>query len=271
VPGMSALTITVETITPQTAKEWLAKNSVNRKLRRARVAMYAKQMKAGKWRLTGETIVFSPDGLLLQGQHRLAACIESQTEFESIVVRGIPVEAMALMDSGLARSAGDTLSLVHVTNPNNTAAVIRLILGVQGGFVTDTSKMSLITRDEMMDFSVEYVDDVHAAMHLADATRRTLRHSTAAWAALAYLLMEADDEMSVEFFRGLATGADLEAGDPRLALRTYCLTAYATRKKMTAAEVIANGIRQWNNWIDGRKVASIKSWRVAYPWPKVDS
>ncbi|HEX9992481.1 MAG TPA: hypothetical protein VGB14_06115 [Acidimicrobiales bacterium] len=135
------MTAEVVTITPEAAAVMLAGNIVNRKLRRQRVLLYAKQMAAGKWRLTGETIVFSPTGQLLQGQHRLHACIEAGVSFPTIVVRGIDPEAMRVMDSGLARTAAD------------------------------------VTRDELIQFYVEHASLLDQAHTISGPAYGALRHS----------------------------------------------------------------------------------------------
>ena len=57
------LDVATITITPQTAQEWLnATETRNRMLTKNRVEKYAGIMKAGKWKLNGETIIFDAAG-----------------------------------------------------------------------------------------------------------------------------------------------------------------------------------------------------------------
>ena len=61
------------TITPTMALNWLEHaNTNNRKIIEAYVKKLARDMKAGRWRLTHEGIAFDPHGVLLDGQHRFA-------------------------------------------------------------------------------------------------------------------------------------------------------------------------------------------------------
>ena len=76
----------VMTITPQIAQEWATLNTRNRPVRYAKVAQFARDMKAGRWHMTGDPIQFGISGRLLNGQHRLWACIMSDTAFETVVV-----------------------------------------------------------------------------------------------------------------------------------------------------------------------------------------
>ena len=66
--GLGAF-VDIRTITPQEAKEILEGQIKNRKLSQQTILRYAKQMKAGRWKLNGETITFG-GGMLIDGQHR---------------------------------------------------------------------------------------------------------------------------------------------------------------------------------------------------------
>ena len=73
----------VETITPEKAVEYLRHNTNNyRKLSLATVSKYVAEIKAGRWQLNGETIVFGEDGILKDGQHRLAAIAKAGKPIE---------------------------------------------------------------------------------------------------------------------------------------------------------------------------------------------
>lgn len=101
--------VKLETITPKKAKEWLEKrNTYNRAMRPSWVATLVGYIKAGKWKMTGDSIKFAKDGTLLDGQHRLAACVESGVAIQSLVVYGLEEDMYAWLDQGKPR----TLSVV---------------------------------------------------------------------------------------------------------------------------------------------------------------
>lgn len=76
----------VLTITPDMAKEMLARNMKNnRRLNHKQVKRYARIMKAGGWNLTHQGIAFDDKGQLIDGQHRL----------EAIVMANVPIKMMA--------------------------------------------------------------------------------------------------------------------------------------------------------------------------------
>lgn len=67
---MEPLTMDEVLVTPELAAEWLNHNTRNREKRPKRIAAYARDMAAGRWRRSGEAIKFAPDGTLLDGQNR---------------------------------------------------------------------------------------------------------------------------------------------------------------------------------------------------------
>jgi len=103
----------VAEITPELAKELLANsNHGNRPLKKAHIKMLTSSLKNDEWMLNGESITFSSSGRLLDGQHRLNACINSGKSFQTIVITGIEDEsAFGTIDIGKPRSVTDLMDL----------------------------------------------------------------------------------------------------------------------------------------------------------------
>jgi hypothetical protein len=100
--------VRLETIHPQKAKEILTtKNNINvRKINKALVANYARQMIAGNWHFSWDCIAFDKDGNLLNGQHRLTACVKSNIPIKTFVI----YDAVDITgDTGRKRSAIEEL------------------------------------------------------------------------------------------------------------------------------------------------------------------
>src|SRR5438046_2404287 len=55
------------------AEQWLAANTANRPLSRSTVRGFADAMRSGEWLVTHQGVAFDTDGVLVDGQHRLAA------------------------------------------------------------------------------------------------------------------------------------------------------------------------------------------------------
>lgn len=106
------ISMMVERISPTIAKEYLLSNRNNyRKLSRPVVNRYAEDMKAGRWELNGEPIVFDENGVLKNGQHRLAAIITAGVTVDIAVVRGVS-ESVTAYDINSVRT------VMQISNAN---------------------------------------------------------------------------------------------------------------------------------------------------------
>lgn len=104
------MTLAVETVTPAQAKQWLdVDNHGNRTMRAGWVDYLAEEISAGRWQITHMGIALDPKGNLLDGQHRLAAIVQSDTPVQIVVARNVPPEAYMAVDRGKMRSIADVL------------------------------------------------------------------------------------------------------------------------------------------------------------------
>jgi hydrogenase maturation factor len=123
----------VRTITPEVATRLLETNTVNRVLRQWKIDQYARDMKAGKWKLTHQGMALSTEGNILDGQHRLWAVVESGVTIECMVTTGFEREIAAYIDSGLGRTMADHLRIGFGVHAGNMAiAVARRIVRGRG-------------------------------------------------------------------------------------------------------------------------------------------
>ena len=123
----------VMTISPKEARYILlfcnnAKGFRNRKPSLQAVKKYAQDMTGSSWLFTGDSIVFSKEGILIQGQHRLFACIRADVALEVVVVTGVHKDAFKVLDQGINRTLGNILfSETDIqVNPTTLAQVVRL-------------------------------------------------------------------------------------------------------------------------------------------------
>lgn len=116
----------ITTVTPNQAERWLSSNTSNRRIDTARVDMLARDMMRGKWKFNGDAIRFAKDGTLLDGQHRLTACVMADKPFQTLVIRGLDAETQKTMDLGKARTLGDVLTIGGETNGTYLSTVVRM-------------------------------------------------------------------------------------------------------------------------------------------------
>lgn len=84
----------VEEITPDRARELLRNVYGGREPNDATVGKYADAMRAGGWVLNGMPIILGPEGQVLDGVNRLAACIEADASFKTLVARGVKADTL---------------------------------------------------------------------------------------------------------------------------------------------------------------------------------
>lgn len=133
------LEVTIEDITPETAEVYLAVNNNIRPLITRDVTAYANVMRRGEWQLTHQGIAFNEDGFLVDGQHRLAAIVESGVTVRMIVTRG--VKRADAMDCGRGRSLA-----VRTGLPNRQAEVANYCMRAADGMDHRMHSADMITR-----------------------------------------------------------------------------------------------------------------------------
>jgi hypothetical protein len=84
---------------------------VNRRIRDKRRRSYARDMERGNWTLS--TVHFHENGELVDGFHRMMAIISSGATVKFYVIGGLNDKDVENIDTGIARTAGDTASRKH--------------------------------------------------------------------------------------------------------------------------------------------------------------
>lgn len=112
------MTIKEETITPAYARELLANGYKNRKLNQNKVLEYAVAIEKNQWSGTASKIDIDEKGKLINGNHRLEACILANKPFTTLVHRGVPTSDRDVIDTGEKRKLSDLISMY--TNRQNT-------------------------------------------------------------------------------------------------------------------------------------------------------
>lgn len=111
----------VYTISPQLAQHILTNlNHSNRRPSSEKIHEYVAAMQAKLWPVTGAALVFGKAGFLIDGQHRLLACVRSGKPLTTFIAFNIHDGAFAMMDLGRKRSNRDMFYTSGV--PNSSAA-----------------------------------------------------------------------------------------------------------------------------------------------------
>jgi hypothetical protein len=228
-------------ITPEVATTMLAKKNTNRSIRLSQLNRIKRALANQRWQINGETIIFDHDGRLLEGQHRLQAVIDAHETVWTLIVHGIDRDRFKTMGQGAKRTAGDILGIQGVKNATHIAAALRWIYRYETGQMMNAHPN--ITDDELTDTLPMHADILNSipfgtrchgiaapgmatALHYLCRTgppaidpaqpRKPGRPPQPSWdkGNSQYRKGKADS-----FFWALASGENLEAGDPILILR----------------------------------------------------
>lgn len=118
----------VYTFTPELAEHILkTRNGANRKPNARKVDEYVHAMKTKRWPVTGSTVVFGKTGYLMDGQHRLLACVRAKMPLTTFVAFNINDAAFAMIDIGRKRSNVDAFQIARVPHPHIASSAARWV------------------------------------------------------------------------------------------------------------------------------------------------
>lgn len=244
-PRAAAIKTSVVTITPKMAFEWLKKNTRNRPPSPMVVERYAEQMKSGEWTLTGDPIRFSDVGVLLDGQHRLAACVLADKPFQSVVVRGVTPDAFNDIDQGYKRT------LAHMFARDRKPHYVAL--AAAAGFVwryRNGMRKQAIGIDEGYRVLMS-CKSLQRCVGIARAFPRAICPLTMPIiSALMALTVEIHGEKCIEFWWAVGTSEGLKPGSPQYVLYRR-LREVACDETISRDAAPALAIKAFNAWIGG--------------------
>lgn len=232
-------------VTPELAEFWLTQNDANRSIRRAIWKAYARDMAAGAWKLTAEPVKISPNGKLLDGQHRLHAVVDSGATVTMFVAYDVPEDAQAAMDSGSKRTAADALALRGDSSTAVVAATARIALGV--AYSPESIGKYTATHAEIVGWVDDHPDVFDAASFISSIQNRIkgCRPSMAAYTLL--MLSQIDHDQAYSFWAAVADQVGDYPGDPVVALARRFSEAYRERESLSHSAQLSMIYRAWNN------------------------
>ena len=262
---------TIETVTPELAREWLAMNTRNRLKKPGKIKQYARDMAAGRWQLNGEAIKFDLNGILLDGQNRLSAVILAECAVQMLVIRGLDSDVQITMDSGAGRTAADNFAIEGEKNATILAAGIRCALTVDAVGYSYLGRYQ-VSKSEVAEFFAKH-PEFGIASHHACRTARFIDCRPGLVAYAIWRFMALNPQEALDFFSDAASCVGLEAGDPALVLAQRFAEARRRREVLTDEMRISMIFRCWNDRRSGRsrtvlKVNSTKGGIIEVPEPK---
>lgn len=198
----------------------LASNDHNRNLRMPRVRELSGAMQRGEWELNGETIKLADNGTLLDGQHRLEAVVHSGVAIQSLVVRGLPMDAQDTIDTGRRRRLADVLSMEGNKDAHALAAALNVLHRYRTRQRIDHARGTAPTPQQALDL-LETCPQLRDSVVVARRVTRAIGGPIGVFAALHHECAAVDRPAATSFFDRLEDSVKLSRSDPVLHLRNY--------------------------------------------------
>lgn len=250
----------VMTFTPEMAEYILTHlNLNNRPQKHAKIIDYSKDMVQHNWSLTGETIKFGSDGLLKDGQNRLAACLRAQTPFKTHAVFGIDPQSFHHMDTGKMRGADDVLAIMGVPNATKASGALKLISAFKRGQST-TSGGQFYTNQYIKDMYLNEIDQqlLQDAIREAKSVYHIIKYPVGQVAALFYIATEKGHGEKIQRFLeelkgNYSKGTSAKFHPPRYLVTTLQAWRMDPLVKITSAMYSIALSRSWYNYKNNKK------------------
>lgn len=243
-------------VTPELAAELLEHNQLNRPLSDVHVQRIARLIKAGKWKLNGDSIKISLEGDVLDGQHRLWAIIEAKVPVETVLVRGIAREAFATIDTiRRSRSGADTLAINGVGRQRQgmAAALTWLLRWQRGVMETYRAPINRIENSDIEE-AFEHHPKIAHAVEVCTQLRRLCNVGILSF--LYYIFANRNPEIADRMIETMKNPAGVGINDPFFRLRQYFTSDHHMKKD--GLVTIALAIKAANAAHQGREVGGLR-------------
>ena len=253
----------VTTITPEVAQDLLDERGLNRNVRPSVVDRYASDMEQDRWSEHSVIRIDRETNKVLDGQHRLTACVNTGVPFKAIVLLVDPKDIITT-DIGATRRLAD---MIKFANPEerNVAAVASIVVA-HAAWSGDEFRASAddVSVPALVDRYHEHPDLYHEAAAKVAPLYRYLKNTkgfpaSQAMLGLAWIVIrekavnpdwveEFFEEWMSDDFKGTDTlGVLNQALNPR-GKSLPSINVYSGRRRFLA--IVLKG---WNCWISGEQ------------------
>lgn len=234
----------LQTITPERAKELLEINEGNRPIRMVHAKRLAAEILAGRWKVNGDTICMNGERLI-DGQHRLMACVLAGTPITTFVVEGLSSDVFSTKDTGARRSGSDTLAVLGEKYTSPTSTALNLVHNYYQGVALTTHVPT-----SLLPTLLDKYPGIRESVPRCFDTKKIV--SAPSLAAVHYICAQIDREEANRFVADIMKGMNLSEGDPVLLLREQLLLNMTKRDKMNRTHIFKLMIKTWNLRRDGK-------------------
>lgn len=235
----------------------------NRSLSIQNVIKWAKTMLHHDWVITGEPLILSDEGRLMDGQHRCRSLLEAKIPTETVIIYGVSPQVFPVMGQGKKRTGGDALAIDDTKNAHAIAAVIRMALRYEQNKLLS---MEWPSNEEICTYYQNH-REIADSIPWGKQSKTTLTPTIGAF--LHYQGCRLGGRGLVqELLSSLRDGEYLEKGEVVHTLREYLLRDIKPRYRGSVTEnahILFALISAWNLLRDGKRRLIKKSMLIRPP------
>lgn len=257
--------VSIRCVTPEVAKKWLGTNiNKQRNIIYPRLEFYERQMRDGKWRQNGESVIFDKNGNLIDGQHRLTAMVNSGVTIkEMVVVTEVDPDAFSTIDSGVSRGSKTVCEIEGIPNATAVSAIARAVvlynkIMVFPGFnPTGRSSDGMVTNEEIRECVEKYKDIAIIASNVSamKGVKKIISPSHAGF--FKWLIIEDQKDMVDLMFDQISSGENLTKKDPVYHLRKRILEVSRSATVPASCRWVFL-VKTWNDLCQSRETPFLR-------------
>lgn len=253
---------------PAQAQQWLDTRLENERfLRTGRVAGIARDMAEGEFYFIGDPIRFDEGGHLVDGQHRLTAVVNSETEHWFVVIN-VPDKSLLVIDTGSRRTVTDMVAKLGIAT------------GVKGKIMTAISNKCHYWDLGIVGSRGVFVPTAHESIEYLNRNREALLAATdvagqvvsnrlpvaASAIGTAWFLTHRIDPAAADEFwiKQVIQGVQIDVGDPAYALRARFQKETAKNRRISAVEGLLYSLQTWNHYRQGTVLFKLQAPRGGF-------
>ena len=252
-----AIKVRTKIITPAMAEAMLRTSSelgaINRKLNNRHVELYANEIRSNRWKLNGDAIRLDADGRILDGQHRLHACVLAGLPFKTIVMTGVEADTFDTIDCGRIRTTAQVLQMADVKYNSLVSSIIRGASEIRSYGHTDMKEKRLSNTAALAEYNANAELYNRAAALSSSALDESHLVTPKLVGSVYYYLVHdlKQDEATVEKFVREMVSFDSSSSAIIDKLRKWNLANRTV--KVSERTRLGYIILTWNAWISGSR------------------
>ena len=248
-------------ITPDMAKKILAhRNKNNRPIRYTHLEKLSNAIEKGEWKVTNQGIAFDADGNLIDGQHRLAAILQTRQTVKMMVATNMDAGIFDVVDTGSKRSTGDALDILGSEHGRTVSAALKIYICYQK-FPEKAWSGAAIQQPSTSDVLAIYKDrqdEIEALLSVVKKKHKNFKcFSMSLGLVLSILLLDAgwSDMQIWEFWDCVTLGANLPPDSVVLSFRNQLSDPHFRKRHYGTQRYMLNAfIKCFNSYITNESI-----------------